>query len=125
MRRIGAIIFLLLYLSVNIDLRDVMRIPFLFEHYDDHKQRKPGTDFLTFLLLHYVVNDVDDDDARHSHLPFKASHDNIMSLSVVILTESICRLPDLSLYAIVKSLLYKSSFNNTFALFNIWQPPKA
>ena len=124
MRRIGAIVFLLLYLSVNTDLREVTRIPFLLEHYDEHKLRNPNTDFLTFILLHYFTNDVDDD-VRHSQLPFKASHDDIMSLSVAIPTESICTLPDLYLYAIVRPLLYKSPFNRTFAQFNIWQPPKA
>jgi hypothetical protein len=125
MRRISAILVLLLYLSVNIDLREVMRVPFLFEHYNEHRQQNAKPDFLTFILLHYFTGNTDDADVRHSQLPFKASHDDIMTLSVAIPTESICALPDLYLYAIVKRLLYKSPLNCTFAQFNIWQPPKA
>lgn len=125
MRRVNAIVLLFLYLSVNIDLLEVMRVPFLFEHYNEHRQRNPEVDFVTFIVLHYFNDDSGDADAeRHRQLPFKETHD-MMSLSVVVPAESIYTLPGLHLYAKVKHILYKSPLNCTCAQFNIWQPPKA
>lgn len=125
MRRVNAIVLLFLYLSVNIDLLEVMRVPFLFRHYNEHRQGTPEVDFAAFIVLHYFSDDSGDADAeRHRQLPFKETHD-MMSLSVAIPAENIYTLPDLHLYAIVKNILYKSPLNCTFAQFSIWQPPKA
>jgi hypothetical protein len=125
MRRINAIVLLFLYLSVNIDLQELMRVPFLFGHYDEHRQRNPEVDFVTFIVLHYFDDDSNDADAeRHRQLPFKETHDRV-PLSVAIPSESINTLPGLYLYVSVKHILYNSSLNCIFAQFNIWQPPKA
>jgi len=125
MRRVNAIAFLVLYLSVNIDLQEVLHIPFLFEHYNEHRQEKPDVDFVTFIVLHYFGDDRGDADAeRHRQLPFKETHD-IMPLSFAIPAENIYTLPHLHLYAIVIHILYKSPLHCTFAQCNIWQPPKA
>lgn len=62
MRRTSAIALLFLYLSVNINLWEVMRLPVLFEHFYEHKQSNRELNFAGFIVLHYFSSDVKDAD---------------------------------------------------------------
>lgn len=50
----------------------LLKSPFLFSHYKEHKTRDPQVSFVAFLSMHYWGQHPDDnDDERDMQLPFK------------------------------------------------------
>lgn len=56
-------------------LQQLIKVPVLIEHYQEHKLRNGDLTFLDFMFMHYVSDDgVHDDDNRDMQLPFKKSN---------------------------------------------------
>lgn len=63
---------LLLVIIDGMALNELVKIPILFSHFLEHKDRDPSIDFISFLSIHYWGEDIDDDDTdRDNQLPFK------------------------------------------------------
>lgn len=126
MRRASAIALLFLYLSVNINLWEVMRLPVLFEHFHEHKQSNRELNFAGFIVLHYLSSDVKDADyERDQQLPFKGTHSEMTSLTIAITNENTTVVPHQAREIIKELVMYSSSFTSSLAQFIVWQPPRA
>jgi hypothetical protein len=125
MRRARAISLLLLYFLVNTELRELVRLPILFEHFSEHKQQNNHITFSEFIVLHYFSGHLKDADLeRHQQLPFTGIHCEELSASVALPVESFEELPEIT-YATLNAGLYVSRFHSSLLQFTIWQPPKA
>ena len=126
MRRANAIALFLLYVLVNTELREIVRLPILFEHFAEHKQRNKHVSFSDFIVLHYFSGHVKDADfERDQQLPFRGIHFEELLAPVALPVESFEQpLPKIS-NANLKVGIYVSPFYSSLFQFTIWQPPKA
>lgn len=75
--------FILLLQSLHVSLEDVVKIPDLVEHYQEHKMEY-GDDFFSFLNKHYGSEKEDhkSDDSDHEDLPFHHTQHVCIDLKV-------------------------------------------
>ncbi|OOQ61741.1 hypothetical protein [Mucilaginibacter pedocola] len=80
MKKIGIYLMLLLLTSDVDELHQLFKLPVLFEHFSEHKQRSNGrVSFVDFLEMHYWGDDMDDNDNdRDMALPFKKADAHIV-----------------------------------------------
>ena len=125
MRSTGAIIFLLIYLVVNTEFHQVLKIPVLVSHYNEHHQQNRDIRFFDFIELHYLGNDVRDADyEKDQQLPFKNSHCIQSSISITTPPEKLSA-PNIPLVALTqKNLTPPLSLAALSCCYSIWQPPK-
>ena len=124
MRKIAAIAFLFIYLSVNTELHQVFRLPVFFEHYFEHKKNNENITFLNFIALHYSGNAVQHDN-HDNELPFKSNHCDELLISIALPPDNffesvVNEFPD-----VATSIVASSPFVPSSVLFSIWQPPRA
>lgn len=68
-------------------LDQLLKLPVLFEHFQEHQERDPKVSLLEFLAMHYWGQDLDDNDnARDNQLPFKKVNINIHQVLIVRFT---------------------------------------
>lgn len=126
MRRASVIVLLFLYLSTNINLREVMRVPVLVEHFYEHKRSTREFNFVGFIVLHYFSGEVQDAGyARHPELPFHDTPSDVTPMSIAITTEDSPVVPHVTEGTIQKLVTHSSPFFSSLAQFIILQPPKA
>jgi hypothetical protein len=54
------------------ELHQLFKLPILFQHFAEHKERDSQVSLMDFLAMHYWGNDMNDDDNdRDMQLPFK------------------------------------------------------
>ncbi len=110
MKRLAAIGLIFFYLVSFTEFRELLRLPLLVEHYQEHKDQVAGLSFIEFLVMHYET-DVPHDDTDMS-LPFKdCSHSVNISLAA---TPS----QRITLHSSVETDI------NTFAFFYLQHEPK-
>lgn len=109
------------------ELYQLLKLPMLIEHFNEHSQLNQGTTFWSYLGMHYFNNDVKYADFdKDTKLPFK-SHDesvNIVTLSFLQNT-SICKIVNPFNRELKVNAFYKGIFLTSSYLSNIWQPPRA
>lgn len=72
MQKKVAFILLLILLLNNTTIGQLMRLPVLVAHFNEHKQRDARISVFEYLSMHYWGTDMDDqDDHRDNQLPFK------------------------------------------------------
>jgi hypothetical protein len=116
-----AVIILLIF-SILPETGQLLKLPYLFQHYSEHKQseKQDSFDFLSFLIEHYSENS---NDNEHSDLPFKqsCSSSNVLMVFERVFDfkiEPIFTFQTKSRFSIVNEVKYLSP------AFSIWQPPK-
>ncbi|MEN9686643.1 MAG: hypothetical protein RLZZ28_2429 [Bacteroidota bacterium] len=63
---------MVLHLIGNTELRQLLRLPKVFEHYRYHSALNPRLGFINFISQHYIGDDEDaNDDAQDNELPFR------------------------------------------------------
>ncbi|HEY0668126.1 MAG TPA: hypothetical protein VGD22_08140 [Sphingobacteriaceae bacterium] len=73
MKKLAAILFITIHLFTN-EVYQLIKLPVLFDHYEEHKILNPNISFLNYLTLHYVKDSSKDfDHERDMQLPFKMS----------------------------------------------------
>ena len=73
MKRYTAIFFLSIYLMSFTECHQFVRIPFMVEHFRQHKAIDPSMDFVKFIQIHYFsANIVTDDFLQDQQLPFRS-----------------------------------------------------
>jgi hypothetical protein len=107
------------------DLHDLVKLPRLIEHYQQHKKKSADVSFLGFLNLHYgseADRHDQEEHEEHQDLPFK-SPDCTFTHTVTVLPQF--KAPEItSLSSEVRySNFYHSAFSSEFSQ-TIWQPPK-
>jgi len=116
-----------LYLLGATEAYQLLKVPYLVEHYKTHKQYNKGLSFSKFIDMHYLSNQTYDSDYQQDmQLPFKSSNRTISLLNFVSLF-----VPKQSIHPLVvfrKSknyILFDDEKHLSNALENIFQPPKA
>ena len=116
-----------LYLLGATEAYQLLKVPYLVEHYKTHKQYNKGLSFSKFIDMHYLSNQTYDSDYQQDmQLPFKSSNRTISLLNFVSLF-----VPKQSIHPLVvfrKSknyILFDDEKHLSNALENIFQPPNA
>lgn len=120
MRRTIAVSLLVLHLGLFTEMREIVRLPILVEHYLEHRELVPEMSFFHFLTMHYKT-DVPHD-ATDMELPFKGCDDSCACPTFTI--------PDGRMpvhVVVVERPVYAAayvSFIPTSGLDEIFQPPR-
>lgn len=119
-------LLLLIYLFSATEFSQLLKLPVLVMHFQEHQQKNPSISFFQFLHHHYAINHADDGDSeRDNQLPFQ-SHDNCSSfqfpfyffLSFTPLSLSVTLLPE------EKPSCYSDANILAAHLSAVWQPPR-
>jgi len=124
--RVFLSIFLVIYIFSATELHEFLKLPFLFQHYTEHKKQDKNLSLLSFIKLHYSnENTIYPDHEKDNKLPYKSDDKNIITLTYFPFKK--LHFQNLQLPEIKSEKTFPSSFKN-FVLegyhFNIWQPPK-
>lgn len=126
MRKFIAFTFIALYIFSSAEFFEMLKVPMLISHYNEHRQEDKALSLWGYLCLHYAHGDVHDSDREkdmklpyknmdasgcHVHLVYLPNHD-IWSPNNVFPED-----PN------VWNNYYNSSFISSDFSF-IWQPPK-
>ncbi len=107
------------------DLHDLVKLPRLIEHYQQHVAKSADVSFFGFLNLHYgseAERHDREEHEEHEDLPFK-SPDCTYTHIVSVLSE--IRTPKIVVANLIIS--YSNSYQSAFSVEfsqSIWQPPK-
>ena len=103
----------------------LLKLPVLIEHYNEHKRQNEHLSLWGFLCMHYANgNEKDADYDKDMKLPFKTHTENINLLLFVT------RLPDFGMTARPEYIpekqfaAYHEDFINAAYAAAIWQPPR-
>lgn len=128
MKRQIAIVFLSLFLLANTELHELLRLPMLFSHYEEHLILNAQIRFIDFIVLHYTSSTTENDsDADQDHnLPFKGEHTcDSFTYASVTLPEGLSTFCNKKVEDSEAYLFNYQEFITTTSLSSIWQPPKA
>ena len=122
MRKFSLYFFLLLFLN-NITYNQLLKVPVLVQHFQEHHQRDRALGLFDFLSMHYWGTDIDDDDAeRDNQLPFKQLDGN--SIHAIFYSPS-------KPFSLISAVYFKTDFQpikDHFipdpALNALFRPPK-
>lgn len=124
MKKVFAIFIILQLLTNHEAFAELVKVPFLFHHYNESKEDES---IFHFLKNHYADNSHEQSDHNHSKLPFKHSDDGCSNhpspnISVVIKTDN-----NFSL-SLIEFQLHQIIISNdkipSSITKSIWQPPK-
>ena len=117
--------FSVLYIFSATELHEALKIPFLFKHYSEHKNRNNDLSFLDFIKIHYskektVYPDYDDD----MKLPYKSDDKNIITTSFISFRKINAEYLFLQTRINTNSFPLGVAFATAGVHDTVWQPPK-
>jgi len=122
-----SILLLSAYLISSTEISQMLKLPLLLEHFNEHKSLNEGLTLWSFMVMHYTNNDVKyADHDKDMQLPFKSKEGslNILSVSFIQNFTSIKLVNPFERELKIYMIKNDHVFNSTF-LSNIWQPPKS
>jgi hypothetical protein len=126
-KKAAIILLTSLYLLGATEAYQLLKLPFLFEHYKTHQKYSQGLSFSKFIDNHYFTTTTYDSDYQQDmQLPFKTSNRTISLLnfdSFFLAKQSI--VPLLTFNSRKKYLLFDDKDYASNKLNNIFQPPRA
>ena len=124
MKRIISIVLISSIIGGVMHLDELVKIPFMVNHYYEHKKSNAGISFFAFINNHYVLHkkaESEKDKKSDSQLPYKSNqsfHAHVVlvafankTIEVVSESKDFCFIP----YTVTKAMSRP---------FDIWQPPK-
>jgi hypothetical protein len=121
----AAYIFLAIYLLGATELSQLLKIPLLIEHYTEHKLDNGNLSLLSFMYMHYVVDDgATTDEQKDQNLPFKSAHFQMQNTVVFSIFKY--ELPKIfvNMNRSVWPVMQSNSLS-TIALGSLFRPPRA
>jgi len=117
---------LVVYLLPLAHLSELAKLPFLVEHFAEHKEKNKRLSFFSFIYLHYgQINDDDGDDEKDKKLPFKSHEHCAHSSSIAFINQNFEANVLKPISPKNNSFFAHSEQFVTFTyLSSIWQPPK-
>lgn len=86
MKRLTAIWLLISLILAQTELNQLLKVPLLFQHYQEHRQGNAGFSVKDFLVMHYLLEQVKDQDYdRDMQLPFKSENPQVLTLSSAVI----------------------------------------
>ncbi len=119
------ILMLSVYMLSFAELHQLLKIPVLFEHYNEHKAEDPELSLFGFLKMHYTVMlEKDDDYQRDQQLPFRDADCCIISSASV--SECLSIAIDIKPPAEMtrEFHLFNETSKPQHAAYDIFQPPR-
>ncbi len=126
MNKLIAISLLIVFLCVNTELHQLLRLPVLIHHFLDHSNQEPEISFVEFLNEHYSSNQKHSDNSHKDHdkLPFKTLDCSNAHVALAFVNHSEFSIPTpTTFYDKISSSYYSVIYSST-VIRNIWQPPK-
>lgn len=126
MKKFFAISMLFVYLFSTTEMHQLVKLPFLLEHFKEHQQNNKSLSFFDFLEIHYF-NEGSNHQKSHekSNLPFKNFQDNhpnfVFNLPNNI--DAFVSKPTLPNFFQKSAFSYQINITSKFKI-SIWQPPK-
>jgi hypothetical protein len=109
------------------EFHQFVKLPFLIEHYFEHKEKNLNLSLLEFLNMHYSKDDAKSADPDSDmRLPFKSHHDCMNTLSIAFVPNQFEGLSQKAEYTETNTYsVYTDLFLPSAHLSAIWQPPKS
>jgi hypothetical protein len=124
-KRLAGILFISIYMLAFAEFHQLLRVPFLIQHYQFHQQADPGISFVKFLNMHYLGPIiVDDDFTQDQQLPFRDVDCHTMIGSLIVSSEPPCFAINPPAPAAAEFNIYKEVNKPQFQAFDIFQPPR-
>jgi hypothetical protein len=123
-KQITFILILQGYLFSFTELRELLKLPILLEHYIEHNSADKSISFADFLSMHYLqVQDNDGDDEQDRNLPFKSCHNSHTTTFALSCTHQNIQLKPHEIIIHKNYYSHQELFLTNFHP-SIWQPPK-
>ncbi|MBK9635216.1 MAG: hypothetical protein IPO64_12140 [Bacteroidetes bacterium] len=122
-----AIVFFILFLvliNFTYGVNEIIKIPFIIQHYNDHKANHQDDSVYDFFYKHYIKHqkaDSEKDRLADENLPFQSKSTHRI-LSLVIFFENI-RIIKFELITNFSFIPYPKRIF-TFVILKFWNPPK-
>ncbi|MBS1915539.1 MAG: hypothetical protein JST87_04630 [Bacteroidetes bacterium] len=126
MKKITAIFFFAAYLMSTTEVRQLLKLPIVFEHFAEHRLQNKNIGILEFLDIHYMHGSPIDNDYSHDmKLPFKTSDNpcSFIAASFIPMMESY-EAPYPKEFSFENLKIPQQHFIISSYLSNIWQPPR-
>lgn len=125
MKRIAALLTLMIYLVGATDANQLLKVPFMIQHFQVHHEQNPQLSVAGFVYMHYINPVIDDDHEQDMQLPFKKhSSDGCMISAISMPLQKIeVAVPAMPAPARNFSSIYISSYSFQ-PMVNIFQPPR-
>ena len=90
MKNASLLFLTFLYLISVTELSQFVKLPFVLQHYQMHKQKKPQVTFTEFLASHYFESDLNAPDKnQHQQLLFKSFTNHVLVVQGLIRSTSL------------------------------------
>jgi hypothetical protein len=123
LRRFIAIFFLFTYLSAYCEMHELLKLPFLLEHFSEHKAKNAEMTLADFLYIHYVDQLKNTDDFQDDlKLPFRQA-DITGVLVFHFEPQELIFLPIPAFPDNQYKMYYPERYSNIYP-FDIFQPPR-
>ena len=126
-KRLIAIGFLCMFLLSTTEAHQLLKIPYIFQHFSTHQKENSSITFLQFLDMHYMHGSPRDKDYQDDmKLPFKTADKCVVVLSpaFVPIVQTVSKIKPVELPKFEMGV-YQDNFIPSTYLSSIWQPPKA
>ena len=123
MRTACLYILIVVHLCANTTLAELLKMPFLGEHFIAHQERNPRISMMQFLSMHYWGKDINDKDGKEDmKLPFKklSSHSHLLFQTLL---RSLHYRKDI--HYIRSVAIYRENFIGSLFLERLYRPPQA
>ena len=125
MKKILILFLALQLLTGNQFLAEMVKIPSLIEHFQEHKAANQDLSFFTFLKMHYGDPEHQKSDARHDNLPLKvhtSAHAETFVFSIE--THAAEFEPFLQEMGNKTQAIKNHQFSDSKIRFSVFQPPR-
>ncbi len=128
LERVISILLIGIYLFCSTELKEIVKLPVLFQHFFEHKALDEQMTFLGYLEHHYSdVPHTDNDADRDNQLPFKTNELFAGSvLSPALALHFAIQIKKAYQLIVIQKIRVNNDHINVLAYTeNIWQPPKS
>jgi hypothetical protein len=104
----------------------LLKLPFIFQHFAEHKLEDKNIGFFAFLDMHYMHGSPKDKDYdKDMKLPFKTCCDCISVIAIALVPQTFCFSCTKPVISIEKKnyIILNQCIASAY-LDNIWQPPR-
>lgn len=117
---------LAIYMLAGRATSELLKLPILADHFNEHRQLNKNVDLISFLVLHYQVEDGTDKDAEEDKkLPFKSiEYFGTTSFVTIITPLQVNDFLNPYLPAPPFYFTHDDDFVSSQFLASIWQPPR-
>lgn len=123
MKKVLAILFIIVYAFGATEACEILKLPMLIEHYHQHKAEQNGSlSLIDFLVMHYNGKD-SADSGHHQQLPFKAA-ENHVSFAAVAVPPYYCFQSKEKVSFKISYPVFKRNFYSSLLEKGIFQPPR-